>query len=408
MIPADLILKNAHQLVTFQNEDLSLESDALAARDGVIVWLGKTADLGKSVQPSKDCQVLDAADKVVLPGLIDSHTHLVFGGSRENEFDMRCRGATYEEIAAAGGGIKSTMRSTRAETAELLFEKGTARLNTMLALGVTTVEIKSGYGLDLVNELKILEVINRLGQTHPADIVPTFLGAHTVPPEFLNDRDGYVDLVIHEMIPEVTRRKLAVFCDVFCETNVFTVDETQKVFEAARQSGLKLTLHADQLTNTGGAELAASMGATSADHLENISEKGIEALAASGTVAGLLPGCSFFLNMQYPPARKLIERGIPVALATDFNPGSCTTENLPLIMTIACTQMKMTPEEVIKAVTLNAAKSIDRDDVGNLAVGLQADFVIFDVPDFRYIPYHFGHNHAEQVVKRGQTVFSRS
>ncbi len=317
---------------------------------------------------------------------------------------MKILGATYQEIAAKGGGIKNTMRATRTATHDELLESARHRLRKALEFGVTTLEIKSGYGLTFEDEIKILEVINRLKKEGPQDIVATFLGAHTLPPEFTGNRRGYIDLVIDRMIPEIAKRQLADFCDVFCETGVFTPDETREIFSAAQSAGLRLRLHADQLSNTGGTELAVSMSALSADHLENISGSGIDALRGSGAIAGLLPGCSFFLNMRYPPARKMLDAGIPVALATDFNPGSCMTQNLPLIMSIACAQMRMTPAESITAVTLNAARSLGRGDIGNIRPGLQADFALFDAPDYRYIPYHFGQNHIAHVIKKGKLL----
>ena len=293
------------------------------------------------------------------------------------------------------------MRATREASFEELLESGRRRIKRAAGFGITTLEIKSGYGLSVEDELKILKVIQTLAKEESVDIVPTFLGAHTVPPEYADQREAYIDLVIAEMIPEIARQGLATYCDVFCETNVFSVAETRRIFEAALDQGLKLKLHADQLTNTAGTELAVEMGAVSADHLENISEQGIAALEKSSTVAGLLPGCSFFLNMQYPPARKLIERGIDVVLATDFNPGSCMTQNLQLIMSIASTQMRMTPAETIKAVTLNAAKSVERTDIGNLGKGFKADLCLFKIPDYRYLNYNFGQNHIYHVVKDG-------
>lgn len=299
------------------------------------------------------------------------------------------------------------MAKTRATSEADLFLLGQMRLNNAVEFGITTVEIKSGYGLSFDDEMKILRVIKALDANSDMDLVSTFLGAHTIPPEFSSDRNAYLRLLTEKMIPHVAENRLAEFCDVFCETNVFTIDETRRIFETASKFGLKLKLHADQLTNTGGAELCAEMGATSADHLEHISERGIEALKHSNVVAGLLPGCSFYLNMQYPPARKLIEAGVPVALATDFNPGSSPTQNLQLIMTIACTQMKMTPAEVIQSVTLHAARSLERKDIGNIDIGLQADFSLFEVPSYKFIPYNYGQNHLVAVIKKGKLIFEK-
>lgn len=397
----DLLIRNARQVVTFdQGQFKTFENVSVACAGSRIIHVGDEKQLGLG-----SATVIDASDFVVLPGLIDSHTHTIFAGSREDEFEMKLRGATYAEIAQKGGGILNTMSATRKSSKEELLQLGKKRLEQSLRFGITTIEIKSGYGLSLADEIQILEVIRDLREYTPMDIHATFLGAHSVPPEYKPKRDDYVKLVCDEMIPAVAEKKLAEFCDAFCEANVFTIDETRRIFEAAEQYGLKLKLHADQLTHTGGAELCAEMGAVSADHLEHISDRGIDALKNSKTVAGLLPGCSFFLNMQYPPARKLIDAGIPVALATDFNPGSSMTQNLQLIMSIACTQMKMSPAEVIQGVTLNAAKSLDRAGIGNIQPGFKADLVLFRVPNFKYIPYNFGQNHVEHVIKNGKIVF---
>ena len=400
----DLLIHNAKQIAYFEQENFrTIENGSIVCNDGRIVWFGTHASLPKEFEPQKS---IDASTCVILPGLIDSHTHTVFAGSREDEFEMKLAGATYQDIAAKGGGIKSTMRATRKASKEELIDIGVKRLKNALAFGVTTIEIKSGYGLSFDDEIKMLETIQSLRQSTPMDIAATFLGAHTLPPEFADNRQGYIDLICHKMIPYIAEHKLAEFCDAFCESNVFTIDETRIVFEAAKKYRLKLKLHADQLTNTGGAELCAEMEAVSSDHLENISDRGIEALAKSNAVAGLLPGCSFFLKMQYPPARKLIEAGIPVALATDFNPGSCMTQNLQMIMSIACTQMRMTTSEVVKSVTLNAARSLDRKDIGNIQTGLKADLALFEVPNYQFIPYNFAQNHIRFVVKSGKIVYS--
>lgn len=405
MNPRSVLIQHARQAIYFEGERLCSLPDAfIVVRGATIEWLGNETGYQEKYAHSTFDEVFDARSHVVLPGLIDSHTHTVFAGSREEEFEMKIQGVSYQEIAARGGGIKNTMRATRKASPEELYTLARKRLQKALEFGITTLEIKSGYGLSLEDEIKILEVIARLKKEGPQDILATFLGAHTLPPEFADNRKGYVELVVDKMIPVVAERRLADFCDVFCETNVFTPEETRQIFTAARQAGLALRLHADQLTNTGGAQLAAQMQALSADHLENISDQGITALREAGTVAGLLPGCSFFLNMRYPPARKLIDAGVPVALATDFNPGSCMTQNLPLIMSIACTQMRMTPAESIAGVTLHAARSLNLPHVGNIQTGLQADLALFEVPDYRYIPYHFGQNHIARVMKKGQWI----
>ncbi len=400
-----LLIRGAREVVYFDHGQLKTLTGAYIVMDnGRIGWMGQKTEFDSKYDGASFENSIDAENFVVLPGLIDSHTHTVFAGSRENEFEMKIRGATYQEIAAAGGGIKSTMRSTRQASREELLDSGKQRLRRALEFGITTLEIKSGYGLTYEDEIRILEVIAELKKAGPQDIQATFLGAHTVPPEFTENRKDYIDLIAKRMIPEIAKRSLADFCDVFCETNVFTPEETRFIFSAAQSAGMKLRLHADQLTNTGGAELAVSMNALSADHLEHISEQGIETLRDSGTVAGLLPGCSFFLNMRFPPARKLIDAGIPVALATDFNPGTCPTQNLQLIMSIACTQMRMTPAEAIAGVTLHAARSLGRTDIGNVRPGMQADLALFEVPGYKYIPYHYGQNHIARVIKNGQSV----
>lgn len=377
---------------------------SLVLRDGRVTWLGRTADL--PALPA-DAQIIDATDRVVIPGLIDSHTHLIFAGSREDEFEQRLRGMSYQQIAAQGGGINATVRRVREASKNELKALARRRLDRVLSFGVTTVEVKSGYGLSVADEIKCLEVIAELNAEGPLELVPTFLGAHAVPPEFRHDREGYLRLLIDEMLPEVSRRGLAEFCDVFCETGVFSLAESERVLLRARELGLNLKLHADELTPLGGAQLAARLGAVSADHLLCISDAGIDALAASGTVATLLPGTAFFLGVDYAPARRLMERGVRIALASDCNPGTCPTENLPLVGTMACTQMGMLPAEALTALTQNAAAAVGRADrIGSLEVGKQADLVILDVPDYRQLFYHFGVNHVWRVIKRGRVVYA--
>jgi imidazolonepropionase len=369
-----------------------------------IDWIGPTAALPPL---PAGAEVIDATGKTVLPGFIDSHTHLLFAGWREDEFEQRLQGFSYQEIAARGGGINATVQRVRQAGKDELKRLARSRLENLLRFGVTTVEVKSGYGLTLADELKCLEVIAELNAEGPLELVPTFLGAHAVPPEFRSDRDGYLRLLLDEMLPEVARQRLAEFCDVFCETGVFSVAESERILRRARDLSLGLKLHADELTPLGGAELAGRLGAVSADHLLCVTEAGIDALAAAGTVATLLPGTAFFLGMPYAPARRLLERGVPVALASDCNPGTCPTENLPLVGAMACTQMKMLPAEAVTALTLNAAAALRRADrVGSLEVGKQADLMICDVPDYRHLFYHFGVNHVWRVVKRGRVVYA--
>jgi imidazolonepropionase len=415
-IEADLIVRDAAELVTLQGDASRprvgselrqlgvVERGALAARNGSIVWVGPTADLDRDVQPVPECRTIDAAGKAVLPGLVDPHTHLLFAGSREQEFVQRIEGKTYMEIAAAGGGINATVRATRQASKDELKALARPRLRRMLELGVTTAEVKSGYGLETATEIKMLEAIGEVAQEGPLDVVPTFLGAHEVPPEFRGRPDDYIQVLVTEMIPEVASRRLARFNDVFCEKGVFSLNESERVLNAGIYHGLRPKLHADELTPLGGAELAAEVKAVSADHLLFITEDGIEAMARAGVVAVLLPGTAYFLSMgRYAPARKLIERGVPVALATDCNPGSCMTESLPLVLNMACTQMRLTPAEAIAAATINAAWAIgEAARLGSLEPGKQADFLILDAPNHLHLCYHFGVNLVQAVFKRGR------
>jgi imidazolonepropionase len=369
-----------------------------------VAWLGPTQDLPP--QPP-DAVTLDLAGKVVVPGFVDSHTHLIFVGDRADEWERRLAGETYQQIAAAGGGIMSTVRAVRSSSLEELKELARPRLRRLLSFGVTTAEVKSGYGLTVADEVRCLEAIRELNDEGPLELVPTFLGAHAVPEEYRNDRAGYVDLVCNEMLPEVARGGLARFCDVFCETGVFSLEESERILRTGAELGLGVKVHADELTPLGGAELAARLGATSADHLLCVSEAGIDALAATGTVATLLPGTAFFLNATPAPARRMIERGVTVALATDCNPGTCPSENLPLAGSMACVRMGLLPAEALNALTLNAACAVGLSDrVGSLAVGKQADLVVCDVSDYRHLFYHFGVNHVSRVIKRGKVVYS--
>ncbi len=409
-----LVVKNAAQLVgspqpgprlrrgSALREVPTIPDGAVVIRGERIDWVGPTRDLPALPAAAR---VIDAAGQVVLPGFVDSHTHLIFAGSREDEFEQRLEGLTYQQIAERGGGINATVRRVRAASREELKSLARPRLQRLLSHGVTTVEVKSGYGLTPADEVKCLEAVAELNAEGPLELVPTFLGAHAVPPEYRSDRDGYLRLLIDDMLPEVARGRLAEFCDVFCETGVFSVEESRRILTRAHELGYRLKLHADELTPLGGAELAAQLGAASADHLLCVTEAGIDALAASGTVATLLPGTAFFLGMPWAPARQLIERGAAVAVASDCNPGTCPTENLPLVGAMACTQMKMLPAEVVNALTLNAAAALGRADrLGSLEPGKQADLVLCDVPDYRHLFYHFGINHVRRVIKRGRVV----
>ena len=412
MKPADLIIENAAQILTLSagksagkaEEKLAiLTNGSMAIAKGRIVWVGPWQQISQQVDLSSNPHRIEASGKVVLPGFIDSHTHLVFAGTREKEFELRLQGATYQEIAAKGGGIRSTVQKTRQASKEELLEIGKRHLDQMLSLGTTTVEAKSGYGLSTQDEIKMLEVLRDLDRAHPVSVVPTFMGAHEIPPEYADKKDDYVRLVIEEMIPAVAEKKLAVFCDVFCEQGVFSPEESRRILEAGKRYGLEAKIHADELTSLGGAELAAELGAASADHLLFISDKGMERMAEKGVVATLLPGTAFFLFLgRYAPARKMIEKGVTVALASDFNPGSCMTQSLPLITTIACTQMRMTPAEAILGITLHAATALKKErEIGSLEAGKQADLVILDIPDYRHLSYHFGVNHVWKVINKG-------
>lgn len=387
----------------FSNPEI-IEKGALAIGDGKILWTGRTCELIPLIPADGDIEIINAAGCLVTPGLIDSHTHVVFGGTREDEFEQRIAGKSYLEIAQAGGGIKRTVRQTREASAEELFQNASIRLNEMLSLGITTVEIKSGYGLDRENEVKMLRVIQELDRRGPVDCVPTFLGAHEFPPD--RSRETYIHELCEEMLPFVAHENLARYCDIFIEKGVYTLEEGKRILGVARDLGLKLKFHADQLSDGKVTELAVSMDAVSADHLNFLSDDAIEALASSTCIGVFLPGSDFFLGLPYyPPARKAIAGGAAVSLATDFNPGSCMTFNLHLIMTIACTQMKMTPAEVFSAVTLNAAAALESSHrIGSLQSGKAADIAIFGCPNYQMVCYHFGKNFVTAVLKDGQLV----
>ena len=415
----DLVVKNACQLLTLQSdekgphrgarmEDLGLVSDgAVAASEGLIVTVGTTDEVMTAISVGPQTTIIDARDMVVMPGFIDPHTHPVFAGSREEEFELRIKGASYQEIAASGGGIRSSVRSLRQATYEQLIELARPRLDRMLSFGITTAEAKSGYGLSLTDELKSLEVIAQLNREHPLNLIPTFLGAHEVPDEFRQDRQEYIRLIREQMIPQVAERKLAEFCDIFCEQGVFDVAESREILTVAKEAGLKLKLHADELAASGGSVLAAELGAISADHLVFVDEQGIRAMVGAGVIPVLLPGTTFSLGLdRYAPARRMIEAGLPVALATDLNPGSCMTESMPMVITLACLGMKMTAAEAITAATINAACAVDRgDSLGSLEPGRQADLVIWDMDNYKVLPYHFGVNLVDTVIKSGRVVY---
>jgi len=388
-------------LVGDRMRELGIVHDAsVVVRDGIIRWVGPSSDLPSGI--ADDLHQLDASAYVALPGFVDSHTHLVFAGSRDEEFAMRSAGMTYQEIASRGGGILNSVTATRAATKKELKRSASRFLDALMRHGTTTVEIKSGYGLDPESETKMMEVISDLASEHFLTVVRTFLGAHAIPPEHRESPEHYTDIVIDRMLPHIVRRGLADFCDVFCEKGYFSVDQSRRILAAARSLGLKLKIHADELAASGGSELAAELRTVSADHLEHISPEGIQKLGDAGVVAVVLPGVSFFLNHGYAPARRLIEAGVPLAIASDFNPGSCMSFSMPLMMTIACTHMRMTVEECIAATTINGAAAVGLSDrLGSIEVGKEGDMVLYDIPNYRHLAYHFGANHAVKIIKRG-------
>ena len=384
-----------------------IEDGAMLVRNGRIEAAGRRREIEALID--SESEVIDAGRRVVLPGFVDAHTHPVFAGNRANEFEQRTAGATYREISARGGGIRASVRATRNASLNDLVKAGKRYAEWFLRCGTTTVEAKSGYGLTLEDELKILRAIRQLDEGTPLNYVPTFLGAHDIPFEYKSRRQIYVSLVINEMLPRVAEEKLAEYCDVFCETDVFTTDEAWQILSAARCHGLGLRVHADQLSLSGGAKLAAELNATTADHLEHTDTNGIAALQAAKVQPVLLPGSVYALGSnRYPAAREMIEAGLAVVLATDFNPGSSPTPSMTMILSLACTQMKMTPAESITAATINAAYSLGRgDEVGSLEKGKRADFVIHDASDYRELPYFFGIEHPWKVYCSGRVAYSR-
>jgi imidazolonepropionase len=409
-----LIIKNAAQLVTCSGfaakpgaamADLGIiENGALIAEEGIIRTVGSTHRIldGVDLQAST---VVDASGKAVLPGFVDSHTHFPFAGYRPEEYGWRLAGMRYMEIMERGGGIVNTMAATRKAGRQELIDLGRRRLDAMLAMGVTTVEGKSGYGLDLETEIKQLEVMAALNANHPVDIVATFLGAHAVPPEYEGRSDDYIDFIIGEVLPVVSERRLAQCCDVFCEKGVFTPAQSRRLLLAAQRYGLQLKLHADEIVSLGGAELAAEVGALSADHLLQATDAGMDAMARAGVVATLLPATAFSLKEPYARAREMMRRECSVALATDFNPGSSFTFSVPLIAALAALHMELTPEEIVSALTINGAAALGRANlVGSLDVGKAADIIVLEYPSYRFIPYHLGVNIVQKVIKGGRVV----
>jgi imidazolonepropionase len=401
-----LLLTGIGRLVTM-DDDLGVIEDAqIFLRNGVVEWIGQGAE-EPPINPGEVVEGMDCGGRAVLPGLVDAHTHLVFGGDRSDEFARRSAGESYETIAKAGGGIQSTVRATRLASEEELYQSASRRLDAMCQRGVTTVEVKSGYGLDLETELKMLRVIRRLADAHPMHIVSTFLGAHTVPSEYLGKRERYLDIVCEEMLPQVAEEGLATFCDVFCEEGVFTIGESRRVLERAMGLGLAAKVHGEQLHRTGATQLAVELGAVSVDHLERADDSDIRSLADHGeTTAVLLPGATLFLGWDvWAPARALLDAGVTVALATDCNPGSCMCDDLPLITTLACTRLGMSPAEALRAVTRGGAHAVGCGDTrGRLAIGYAADVCVLDVAREDQLPYRFGRVAPYAVICGGVVV----
>ncbi len=410
----ELLIENAGEVVTLRGgsqnpllgtkmKDLGIiKHGSVAVNEGKIVAVGETREIQRKF---KGKETVDTEGKLVMPGFVDPHTHLVFAGSREEEFEMRIVGASYMEILERGGGILKTVRETRKASRDELMKSCEKTLDTMLEHGTTTIEAKSGYGLTTVDEVKCLEVMKVLNERHPIEIVPTFLGAHAIPPEHKDDTDGYVSLIVDEMIPVVADQKLAEFCDVFCEKGVFDVSQSRKILLEGKEQGLKPKLHSDELSRLGGAELAAEVGAISASHLLFASENGLKAMAKQSVTAILLPAAAFSLmTSRYAEAREMISWGVVVALGTDYNP-SCWVESQQIVIALVCNQMRMTPSEAITATTVNAAHAINRGRmVGSLEAGKKADIAILNVPNHKFLGYRFGTNLVDKVIKDGKLV----
>ncbi|WP_057913633.1 imidazolonepropionase [Peribacillus muralis] len=411
-------IKHAAQLATLAQNGKGPRSKEAMSELGLIedgsIWMeagsiqavGTTKELeDRYADRIHEAEVFDATGHLVTPGLVDPHTHVVYGGSREREFEMRLEGATYMDIMNAGGGIHATTRMTREASEQELMEQTTRRLDSFLAHGVTTVEGKSGYGMNVETELKQLRVMKKLQEEHPIDLVPTFMGAHAVPGDYKGREDEFVDHLINDMLPIISKEKLAEFNDVFCEKGVFTPEQSERILHAGKKYGLIPKIHADEIESYGGAELAAKIGAISAEHLLKASEAGITAMAKSGTIACLLPATALYLREEAAPGRRMVDEGVAVAISTDCNPGSSPTTSMPLVMNLACISMRLTPAEALTAATYNAACAINRqDNVGSLEVGKQADVVLWDIENYQELQYLFGVNHVKSVWKNGVQV----
>ncbi len=413
---ADLIIINAKELLTLQgdatprsgkamNELGIVKNGAVAIKDGKIAAVGTTEEILSQWQG----ETYDAKGCVVMPGFVDPHTHPVFFNTRENEFEMRIEGKTYVEISKSGGGIRSSIEAVRKADEETLFQLSKKRIERMISCGTTTLEAKSGYGLSTESELKMLRVIKRLNDELPIEIVPTFMGAHEFPVEYKDNREEYIRILKEEMMPKVAEEGLARYCDIFTEDHVYSIEQSRDILTRAKELGFQIRMHADEIEPIGGAELAGEMKAVSADHLGAASDEGIRAMRDGGVIAVLLPGTIFSLGMKsYARARKMIEEGLPVALATDYNPGSCNCDSMPMIITIATLQMRMTIAEAITAATINAAYSLEMGDrTGSIEVGKQADILIMDMPSYQYLPYHFGSSDVLKVFKQGNLIYDR-
>lgn len=410
----DLLIKNASELVTCSGfnakygEEMkniyTIKNGAVVIEGGIIKAVNTTEEILKTYN-EEDYEVIDASNKCVLPGFVDSHTHFIFGGYRAEEFAWRLHGDSYMDIMERGGGIQNTVKATRNATDEELYNVGFERLNAMIKLGVTTVEGKSGYGLDLDTEIKQLKVMKKLNEEHAVDLAITFLGAHSIPPEYKGKNDEYINFIIDNVLPVVKDKNLAEFCDVFCEDKVFSVEESRKLLLKAKEMGFKLKLHADEIVTLGGSELAAEVGAISADHLLHASDEGIKAMAEKKVISTLLPCTAFCLKEPYARARKMIDSGCAVALASDFNPGSCFTYSIPLVFAVAAIYMKMSMEEAITALTINGAAAVGRaDSIGSIDPGKKGDIVILKYPSYNFIPYNTGINIVEKVIKDGNVI----
>ncbi|NVM38383.1 MAG: imidazolonepropionase [Candidatus Lokiarchaeota archaeon] len=416
-VEPDLVIFNSNELVSMNTrygaprtgENMSelaiIKDGAIAIKDDLIIFIGPTDELMSKYEFGKIPTKVDATNKLVTPGFVDPHTHIIFDGTRENELSMKLEGKTYLEILKAGGGILRTVRKTREATLEKLVENGKKILDRMMSYGTTTLEAKSGYGLTTESEIKQLKAIQILNEVHPLDLIPTFLGAHAIPPEYNDKPDKYIDLIISEMIPKIAEEGLAEFCDVFCEKGIFSIKQTRKILKTAIRYGLKPQIHIDEIVDTNGALLASEIRAIQTGHLLKSNNEGLKAMAEAGVIATLLPGTPFCLMLDdYAPARKMIDLGIPIALATDLNP-NCWTESMQMIITLACYHMKLSTAEALTAATINSACAIQKqNEIGSLEIGKRADLIVFDIPNHNFLPYHYGVNLVSKVIKNGKIL----